>query len=77
MAGDALRMNRLTPVSPAAMPSEFHSEKGVIVVSREVITSRDRESFGVDREEGNSSDRTDSLKSLVVKEDLSRDWRQQ
>jgi hypothetical protein len=54
--------------------SDFNLGKGGIVVSKSVTTTRDEDSLGLDREEGNGSDRSDSLKSLVTKKDFSKEW---
>ena len=71
MGGDQLRMNRLTKNGPQpAHMSDFHLAKGGIVVSKSVTTTRSVDSMGYDRDDGNGSERSDSLKSLVMK----REW---
>jgi len=72
MGGDQVKMNRLAKNGPAqAHMSDFHLAKGGIVVSKSVTTTRDVDSLGYDRDDGNGSERSDSLKSLVLK----KNWR--
>ena len=74
MSGDQVRMNRLTKNGPPqAHMSDFHLAKGGIVVSKSVTTTRSVDSLAYDRDDrddGNGSERSDSLKSLVMK----REW---
>jgi hypothetical protein len=74
MAGDQVRMNRLTKnVSPQIHLSDYHLSKGGIVVSKSVMTTRSQDALQYERADY-SSERSDSLKSLVMKKDLSKDW---
>jgi hypothetical protein len=74
--GDQVRMNRLTKnVSPQNHMSAFHLTKGSIVVSKSVTTTRSENALQDEREDY-SSERTDSLKSLVMKKDFSKGWLQ-
>ena len=76
MDGDQVRMNRLTKtVSPQGHMSAFHLNKGSIVVSKSVTTTRSQNALQDEREDY-SSERTDSLKSLVMKKDFSKSWLQ-
>jgi len=71
MGGD-VRMSRLTKASPTIPHlSTFNLAKGGIVVSKSVTTTRDESWLGFDKEEGNGSDRSDSLQSLVVRDNFS------
>jgi hypothetical protein len=75
MGGDQVRMNRLTKNGPPqAHMSDFHLVKGGIVVSKPVTTTRSHDTMEYDREDGNGSERSDSLKSLVMKKDFSKYW---
>jgi hypothetical protein len=76
MDGDQVRMNRLTKtVPPQGHMSAFHLNKGSIVVSKSVTTTRSQNALQDEREDY-SSERTDSLKSLVMKKDFSKSWLQ-
>ena len=71
MGGDQVRMNRLAKNGPPqAHMSDFHLAKGGIVVSKSVTTTRSVDSMAYDRDDGNGSERSDSMKSLVMK----REW---
>ncbi len=77
MGVGGVRLNLLSKVGPPTPHfADFNIGEGGIVVSKSVTTTKDEDSIGLDREEGNGSDGCDSLRSLVAKKDVSKDWLQ-